>query len=145
MIPDLKDIGSPWKVLPQGIHIATMEEIAIFFATTDHRKNLYSGFERAVVSLSNSGCKTVFLDGSFVTAKPTPEDYDVCWDTTGVDRNLLDPVFYDFTNNRKEQKNKYYGEFFPNNFLADGVQFFNDFFQIDKYTGKAKGIIKINL
>ena len=145
MIQELINIGSPWKVLPPGVHIATMEEIKISFAMTNYRKYLYFGFERAIISLRESGCKSVFLDGSFVTTKPIPGDYDICWDTSGVNILLLDPVFLDFTDNRKEQKKKYYGEFFPANFLADGIVYFLDFFQIDKYTGKPKGIIKINL
>lgn len=145
MIPKFINIGSPWKILPPGVHIATMEEIEICFATTIHRKYLFSGFEKAIISLIESGCKCVFLDGSFITAKPIPDDYDVCWDTEGVNIQILNPVFLDFSNNRMEQKKKYYGEFFPVNYLADGKKFFFDFFQIDKHTGKAKGIIKVNL
>lgn len=145
MIPKFINIGGPWEILPPGVHVATMEEIEICFATTNHRKYLFSGFEKAIISLLESGCKNFFLDGSFITAKPIPNDYDVCWDTEGVNTHILNPVFLDFTNNRMEQKKKYYGEFFPANFLADGKNFFLNFFQIDKHTGKAKGIIKVNL
>lgn len=145
MIPEFINIGGPWKVLTLGVHLATMEEIKICFATTNHRKHLFSSFEKAVISLLESGCKTVFLDGSFIAAKPIPNDYDVCWDTEGVNTQILNPVFFDFANNRREQKKQYYGEFFPVHFLADGINFFIDFFQIDKHTGKAKGIIKVNL
>ena len=145
MIPKFINIGSPWKILPPGVHIATMEEIEICFATTNHRKFLFSGFKKAIISLLESGCKSIFLDGSFITAKPIPNDYDVCWDTEDVNIQILNPVFLDFSNNRMEQKKKYYGEFLPAYSLADGEKFFLDFFHIDKYTGKAKGIIKINL
>lgn len=145
MIQDLVNIGSIWKVLPPGVHSAILKEVKDFFATTIYRRHLFSGFERAINSLRIADCKTVFLDGSFITEKPIPGDYDVCWDTTGVDINLLDPVFLNFSDNRKEQKKKYYGEFFPANNLADGTAPFIDFFQIDKFTGKQKGIIKIDL
>lgn len=145
MIPGFINVGGPWKVLPPGVHIATMKEIEIRFATTNYRKHLFSGFEQATISLSKSGCKTIFLDGSFITAKPIPEDYDVCWDTQGVDQSKLDPVFFDFSNMRREQKWKYHGEFFPSHILADGSNTFLDYLQIDKHTGNAKGIIKVNI
>lgn len=145
MIPGFIDIGGPWEVLPPGVYDATIEEIEIHFTATIQRKYLFSGLKKAIISLCSAGCKTIFLDGSFITAKPMPGDYDVCWDTKGVDPDKLDGVFFDFNHKRKEQKIRYYGEFFPTHFLANGLNYFYEFFQIDKYTGKAKGIIKINL
>jgi len=145
MIPELIDIGGPWKVLPPGVHIVKIKELEKFYITNSNRGHLFTGFNKAVTALLEAGCKTIFLDGSFVTSKPIPNDYDVCWDVDGVDENKLDPVFFDFSNKRKEQKRKYYGEFFPIHFLATDEIFFYDFFQIDKHTGRAKGIIRINL
>lgn len=145
MIPSFVSVGGPWKVLPPGVHVATIEEIRTRFAITPYRQHLFFGFLRAIHSLSKAGCKIVFLDGSFITAKPIPEDYDVCWDPSGVDGCKLDPVFLVFSNARKEQKRQYYGEFFPSNCLADSTNNFFTFFQIDKYTGNNKGIIKINI
>jgi hypothetical protein len=144
MIPDFIDIGGPWRVLPPGVHSATLEEIELRFATSDHRKRLFSGFRNGVTSLHKAGCRKIFLDGSFITEKPIPGDYDVCWDSMGVNDAKLDPVFHDFSDRRKKQKDRFYGEFFPTNSIADGKRFFFDFFQIDKYTGNAKGIICIH-
>ena len=132
---------APWRVLPPGVHIATIEEIEDRYATSGHRKNLFLGFNKGVIALRNAGCKTIFLDGSFVTEKPLPVDYDVCWDPIGVDIAKLDPVFLDFSDMRKKQKEIFYGEFFPSTLLADGRHFFLDYFQIDRHTGNAKGII----
>ncbi len=145
MIPSLVSIGGPWKVLPPGEHKATMKEIKIRYATTACRKHLYRGLQEGVNALRYAGCCSILLDGSFVTEKPNPGDYDVCWDPIGVDDTMLDPVFFDFDNNRKNQKDRYHGEFFPANALADKTTFFPDFFQRDKYTGKLKGIIRISL
>lgn len=145
MIPAFIDIGAPWKVLPPGIHDATLDEIEARFATTDHRKELFSGLKRGIISLRIAGCHIVYLDGSFITEKHIPKDYDACWDTSGVDVHKLDPVFLDFSNNREKQKKAYYGEFFPAHFLADGMTCFYDFFQMDKDTSKSKGIIRIYL
>jgi hypothetical protein len=145
MIPELIDIGGPWKVLPPGIHSATIIELEEFFITNDKRKKLFSGFKKAVVAFLECGCKAVFLDGSFVTSKKIPNDYDVCWDMDGIDESKLDPVFLDFSEKRKRQQIKYYGEFFPIHFFAAGTIFFYDFFQIDRHTGGKKGMIKIDL
>lgn len=145
MTPDFVDVGSPWKVLPPGIHIATMDEIKDRFAISNHREKLFAGFKKGVEVLLKAGCCTVFLDGSFITEKPAPKDYDACWDPIGVNVSKLDPVLLDFSNNRKKQKSLYFGEFFPSSSLADGVHLFSEFFQIDKYTGKPKGILNLLL
>lgn len=143
MIPDFVDIGGPWKVLPLGVHDATLNEVETHFATSVHRKRLFAGFKEGVLALRKAGCRKIFLDGSFITEKPVPYDFDVCWDTMGVDFAKLNPVFLDFSDNRKNQKDCFHGEFFPIHLLADGKRIFLEFFQIDKDTGGAKGIICI--
>jgi hypothetical protein len=84
------------------------------------------------------------LDGSFVTAKPHPGDYDGCWDHTGVDFSRLDPVLLDFDNKRAAQKTKYMGEMFISG-VSSGTSPFLDFFQVEKFSGAAKGILCISL
>ena len=143
MIPDFIDIGGPWKVLPLGVHHATLEEIEARFATSDHRKRLFSGFRNGVTALRKAGCRKIFLDGSFVTEKPIPADFDACWDPMEVDTSKLDSVLLDFADRRKKQKEVFHGEFFPSTSRADHKHFFLDYFQNDKYTGNAKGIICI--
>jgi hypothetical protein len=143
MLPEFVDIGGPWKVLPPGVHNATLKEVESRFAISDHRKRLYSGFTNGVKALRKSGCTRIFLDGSFITEKPIPADFDVCWDSTGVDPIRLDPVLLDFKDRRKRQKERFHGEFFPASWIADGKNFFFDFFQIDRHTGNAKGIVCI--
>lgn len=145
MIPPSIDIGSAWNVLPPGVHDATLSEVETCFATNKTRRFLYDGFKRGANSLKSAGCKVIFLDGSFVTDKPEPGDFDACWEPAGVDDKKLDPVFLDFSNKRKRQKDKYGGEFFPSSARADGLRTFVTFFQTDRYTGKEKGIIRIEL
>ena len=145
MIPELIDIGSDWNVLPPGIHDATILEVEACFADNITRKTLFDGFKQGAQALKNAGCKTIFLDGSFITEKHYPGDYDACWDLLGVDATKLDPVFLDFSNKRQKQKLKYCGEFFPSSAKADGVLTFVEYFQKDKSTGKGKGIIRIQL
>jgi hypothetical protein len=143
MIPDFVDVGGPWKVLPPGVHDATLEEVESRFATSEHRKRLFSGFKEGVMALRKAGCRKIFLDGSFITEKPVPADFDVCWDPMGVDTAKLNPVFLDFSERRKKQKGLFQGEFFPDHLSADGKHTFLDFFQIDKDTKNAKGVICI--
>ena len=145
MIPPLVDIGSLWEVLPPGIHDAGLGEVENRFATNDHRRRLFDGFRRAAEALRGAGCRTIYLDGSFVTGKPNPGDFDACWDDAGVDDGRLDPVLLDFSNRRRAQKQKYHGELFPAGAAAAPGSVFIDFLQTDRHTGRRKGIVRIRL
>ena len=91
-------------------------------------------------------CRTVYVDGSFVTSKELPNDYDACWEEAGVDPETLDPVLLTFDAGRATQKARYFGESFPASVTADpeGLSFL-EFFWTDKETGEAKGIVAIDL
>jgi len=144
MIPDLIPTG----LLPNGIHWADLVEIRAKYCWNAHRERLLGGFERAVVALHGAGCRLVYLNGSFVTTKDYPDDYDACWEVSGVAPGLLDPVFLDFRNRRAAQKAKYLGEFFPATAKAEAnspFRTFLNFFQVDKQSGSEKGIIGIKL
>jgi hypothetical protein len=145
MIPDLVEIGASWKVLPPGIHDATLEEVGQRFAGDERRRALFQGLQDACRALAVAGCRVLFLDGSYVTEKPRPGDYDVCWDPTNVGLEKLDPVLLDFSANRQNQKLKFGGEFFPSSAKADGSRFFTEYFRRDKETGREKGIIRLLL
>jgi hypothetical protein len=133
-------------LLPIGIHETSWNEFENRFGYNFHRKRLLNGLWKALTNMKLAGCTTIFIDGSFVTSKELPNDYDCCWDTSGVTPNLLDAVFFDFSNFRAVQKTKYGGEFFPAHILEKSSgKVFLDFFQIDKDTGNQKGIVKINL
>ncbi len=100
-------------------------------------------------NLQSVGCRYVYVDGSFVTRKEFPEDFDACWETAGVffeDLMLLYPELLDFSNKRAAQKAKYRGEIFPADALADVfMRRFIDFFQIDPISRSQKGIVRIDL
>lgn len=147
MIPEQLDLhGSPWSILPPGIHAATLAEVELRFATNHKRRMQFKGLVAALANLRGAGCSRAFLDGSFVTAKPRPGDFDACWDPTGVDRAFLYPVLLTFENNRAAQKAKYNGELFPSSIPADQAgTIFVEFFQVDRFTGAPKGIVAIDL
>lgn len=147
MLPALIRIpGAPWPVLPEGLHSADFSEVAAGLAINPWRRTLFDGLLDASRNLRQAGCQRLYLDGSFVTGKPHPRDYDVCWDPSGVDPTLLDPVFLNFENRRAAQKSKYKGEFFPSGWPADRTgTIFIDFFQIERFSGRKKGIVLIEL
>ena len=134
--------------LPPGEHIASWDEIADRFGHTGWRRELLAGLAIALNCLKAAGCKAVYLDGSFVTAKAQPGDFDACWDADGVIGALLDWELCKpegFKNGRAAQKRKYKGEFFPANVDANGLGMpYRQFFQQDR-NGNTKGIIVIIL
>ena len=142
MLPPFTNDG----LLPAGIHKATWSEIVQRFGSTARRRKLLKGLSEALNSLRVAGCQQVYLDGSFVTAKPQPNDFDGCWDIAGVDPESLDPVLLKFDSGRAAQKAKFLGELFSGQMGegATGLTFL-EFFQIDKQTGAAKGIVVIDL
>lgn len=132
--------------LPPGIHDATWQEIVDRFARAGRRQQLIDGLQAAIEALRRAGCRTVYIDGSFVTAKDSPGDFDACWDVEGVDPTGLDPVLLTFDMGRRTQKATYGGELFPAQVPADEAgTVFLDFFQLDKRTGQSKGIIRLRL
>lgn len=141
MIPDFQINGN----LPLGIHWAEWKNFEKRFGTTIHRRKLLKGLKAAIASLRKAGCRAIYIDGSFVTAKELPNDFDGCWSIEGVDPDLLDPVLLDFSKGRATQKAKYGGELFPAELIEAGSgKTWLDFFQQDR-NGKPKGIVGIRL
>ena len=131
--------------LPPGIHLVDWCEFEAKFGSTAYRRSILDGLHRALLALRRANCVTAYIDGSFVSNKSLPGDFDGCWSVAGVDPTLLDPVLLDFDNGRAAQKAKYLGEFFPAEFReGTSGETWLDFFQQDK-DGKPKGIIAIDL
>lgn len=142
MLPSFDQSGN----LPSGIHWASWKEFEKRFGTNSRRRLLLAGLKEAIKSLKKAGCRAIFVDGSFVTSKELPGDFDACWSIEGVDPDWLDPVLLNFSNSRAAQKAKYGGELFPAEMIEAGSgKPFVEFFQIDKNTGKPKGIVGLRL
>lgn len=143
MIPPLQPTTGN---LPPGVHEATWGELVARYGSTPHRLALLSGLKAALDALRAAGCRRAYIDGSFVTAKERPADFDACWEVDGVDLTQLDPVLMTFAQRRAAQKQKYGGELFPADWPADahGTSFLL-FFQRDRATRRPKGIIAIDL
>ena len=68
---------------------------------------LFDGLVEGALALSEAGCKTLHLDGSYVTSKFNPGDYDVAWDPEEVNFKILDPMLAETRHPRASQKHKY--------------------------------------
>ena len=136
---------APWEILVPGVHTMSLSDFKSEFAYNDVRREQFDGLVRALRSLKAAGCENVYIDGSYVTKKPVPGDFDACWDRNTVSRNLLDPVLLDFSYPRAAQKRKYLGELFISDFPADPTSNFFEFFQKVKDSNEAKGIVGLNL
>jgi hypothetical protein len=131
--------------LPVGEHLAAWPEIADRFGQTPRRRMLLDGLLEALRLLRAVGCKRVYIDGSFVTAKEEPADFDACWDADGVDFDKVDDRLLTFDRGRATQKAAFHGELFIADSRADPQgTLFRDFFQTDR-DGRRKGIIVIDL
>jgi hypothetical protein len=126
--------------LPEGAHTASWDELVDRFGWTPRRRQLLDGLAEALELLAEAGCTRIWLNGSFVTAKDEPADFDACWDPDGVDVDALDPVFLDFAAGRANQKARFGGELLPNVVESGSGLAFADFFQNERDGGR-KGIV----
>lgn len=131
--------------LPLGEHAATWQEMLDRFGRTPWRRKLLDGMLLASRLLQQAGCAQVYVDGSFVSTKEVPGDYDACWNAEGVDFDVLDERLLVFDRGRATQKAAFMGEWF----IADGRAdpqgtLFLDFFQTD-HEGRRKGIVTLFL
>ena len=141
MIPAFDASGN----LPPGVHEAAWGEFVARFGTNAGRLVLLAGLKAALDALRAAGCRRAYVDGSFVTAKDDPGDFDACWEPAGVDPDRLDPVLLTFADGRRAQKAKYGGELFQANTPADLARTtFLAFFQRDR-RGMPKGIVALDL
>jgi hypothetical protein len=132
--------------LPPGIHDASWEEIVHRYGHNAKRRGQLQGLKLALNELALAGCSTVYLDGSFVTAKETPGDFDACWEADGVNADDLHPALLQIRPPRAAQKRRYRGELVIADALTEPFgSVFLEGFQHDPETGTAKGIVRIDL
>ena len=145
MIPEFDENGN----LPPGVHFCDdWEEFKERFGYTPKRTQMILSMEDAIASLKAAGCRTFYINGSFVTSETKPNDFDACWDPDAVDIDYLkknSPTLLNFANKRAAQKAKYKGELFRSDQpLDDQGKTSFDFFQGDRRHNR-KGIVAIDL
>ncbi len=135
--------------LMPGMFDGTLEEAKSIFCFNERRKWLFEGLELAVQDLKSIGCQRIYLDGSYVTKKLLPDDYDMCWDDNGINLVWVSQVCPSLTDaGRKMEKIKarYRGDVAPANNIADlkkGINFLGYF--MEDRQGRDKGIVRISL
>jgi hypothetical protein len=133
--------------VPSGIHPARWDEIQERYGYNEKRLKQLLGLKAALDNLKAAGCKRAYLDGSFITQKELPRDFDLCWEPEGVDATVIDPLFIVtrfVLPPRSEQKAKYCGEILIT-LNHPAVFDMLNYFQLDDRTGDAKAIISIDL
>ncbi|XZN95991.1 MAG: DUF6932 family protein [Microcoleus sp.] len=143
VIPEFDENGN----LPPGVHFCEWEEFNERFGTNFKRENMIRGLKLAMTQLKAAGCRTIYINGSFVTSKPDPNDFDACYDGETLDMDDLRvnaPRLFNH-HDRDAQKAKYRGEIFPSDQPVGnyGDNSF-EFFQKDRKQRK-KGIIAIDI
>jgi len=140
MIPSFTRTGK----LPPGIHEATWSEFEERYGYNEKRVWLLCGLKMLLDELSKVACKAVYVDGSFVTYKKIPGDYDLCWQMDGVLVEDLDPVLLNYTPEGKNRiEEKYRGDIRGAEFsVRETGTTYLEFFQHDR-NGKAKGVVKL--
>jgi hypothetical protein len=103
------------------------------------------GLGKVINVLKNCGMTAIYVDGSFVTDKLEPGDWDACFDCSS-DMSLRLFLSRYPLRDRELQKSLYKGELFPSWVFADnkGTKYI-DFFQKLKITDVKKGILKMKL
>ena len=147
MIPP---IDPSTRNLPPGVHEATLAEIEERYGYTERRRAMLLGLREAAEALRLAGCRRLYLDGSFVSAKAAPNDYDVCWEIDGVDLFQLMGTAEELLEFRRarrapRQRERFGGEFFS---LAPEGPIGREIlalFQRDQYSGQPKGILAVSL
>ena len=144
MIPDFDANGN----LPAGIHDSTIDEFQKRFAYNIIRKRLLTGLLKLIADLKAIDCKTIYIDGSYVTAKILPRDIDLCWDERSVDlanAKIKMPILFDLDPPREAQHSIYGCDVLLAYDIEFGSKiFFIDFFQLDR-DGMPKGIVQIKI
>lgn len=142
MIPDF-EVGT--GNLPPGVHAATWEEVVDRYGYNPKRSKQLEGLKLAIDDLKRAGCRVLYLDGSFVTAKEQPGDYDACWEAEHVNADDLHPTLLDVGWNRKKLKARYGGDITIVHLASEPFgETFMTFFQTDR-DGNPKGLLRIDL
>lgn len=143
MIPEFDENGN----LPPGVYWTEWEEFKERFGTTPVRSRMIEGLQMAMEQLKAAGCRTIYINGSFITSKLTPQDFDACWDREEVDMKYLKthaPRLINYAD-RAAQKAFYRGEIFPSDQPVGSYDITSyELFQRDRERNP-KGIIAIDL
>jgi hypothetical protein len=142
MIPEFGDDG----YLPEGVHVAGEADVTFRFGSdTSKRRRLALRLRRWIELSRAISAKRFFVDGSFVTSKPDPNDVDaVVW----LPDNFVDLV----SNGNLEAMelesmllNRYPEEIFAAEDRRDWDDWLEFFSRTRESDGRRKGVVEITL
>ena len=142
MIPEFKDDG----YLPEGLHVASEADVTFRSGTdTPRRKRLALRLRRWIELSRSISANRLFVDGSFVTSKPEPNDVDaVVW----LPENFVDLV----SNGNLEAMelesmllNRHPEEIFAAEDRRDWDDWLEHFRRTRESDGRRKGVVEITL
>ena len=142
MIPEFRDDG----YLPEGLHVAAEAEITFRFGTATPRRRRLALRLRRWIELSRSvAARRLFVDGSFVTAKPNPNDVDaVVWlgadFVDRVSRGDMDAVELEMMLVTRQPEEIFAAE--DRRDWDDWVEFFG---RTREANGRRKGVVEVEL
>lgn len=137
-LPEFRANGT----LPPG-HVCSWQEFRERFAYNQRRREQYDGLVQAARLLAAANCTRLFIDGSYVTTKELPGDWDGCWDPRGVDPGKLHSTLVDIRYRRPSQTDRFKGQFFISEVEVWEGRRYLEFFQEDRQ-GNAKGIVLLD-
>lgn len=140
------EFDSSTGYLAAGVHVMDLGTFRRAFAWNARRRFLFGGLQRALGQLAEAGCRAVIVDGSYVTSKEHPGDWDAAFDPIGVDSARLDEILIRHSDGRRAMNVKYLGDLFPWSAPAadPGGPVYRDFFQSDR-DGRTKGVVELRL
>src|SRR6266446_504624 len=142
MIPAFTEQG----FLPPGMHQATVEEFKerfVVFQRSDRRFQIFVSLDKLFDQTARSGIvKRIIMAGSFVTAKPEPNDFDciVVLDPAIVGTPLR-PFEYHLVS-RRMARHMFGGDVMPALDHSMALQQYLEFFQTTR-DGKRIGVVEI--
>jgi hypothetical protein len=144
MIPSFTEQG----FLPPGIYRATLDEFKerfVVFHRSDRRFRIFAQLEKLLDQVAQTRIvKRILIAGSFVSAKPEPNDFDciVVLDPSIVGKPLR-PFEYNLVS-RQMARRMFGGDIMPALDNSTALQQYIEFFQTTR-DGKRIGIVEIQL
>ena len=144
MIPELTEQG----FLPPDMHQATRDEFKerfVFFQRSDRHLRIFEQLDKLLEQAAQAGIvRRIIIAGSFVTAKPEPNDFDciVVLDSSIVGRSLW-PFEYNLVS-RQMARRMFGGDVMPALDNSPALQQYLEFFQTTR-DGQLIGIVEIQL
>jgi hypothetical protein len=142
MIPGFREDG----YLQEGLHLAGEAEITLRFGSATSKRRILAMRLRRWIQLCRSvGARRLFLDGSFVTAKPEPGDIDaVVWlntdSATRVSRGEIAALELDMMLTTRQPEEIFAAE--DRRDWDDWIQFFGRTREADN---RKKGLVEVQL